>query len=93
MRYYLKQLGCETLDKVDVNRSLFDEVKTDYVWYLHDKDKDKSDLAINADVRQSLHITGEVVTSHFEKEYYLVSWDNTLYQPRNKVKEGTYVKA
>ncbi len=86
LRFYLKQLGCDTLNKVDVNRSLFDEVKTDYVWYLHDMDKDKSDLAINADVRQSLHITEEAVASNYEKEYYLVSWDNTLYQLRNKVK-------
>ena len=87
LRFYFEQLGCEPLSKVDVNHTIFDEVKMDYVWYLHDRDKDKSDPAINADVRQALHITREAEASNFENDYYLVSWDNTLYQPRNKTKE------
>lgn len=88
LRFFLNKLGCITLDKVDVNHGIFDEVKSDYVWYLHDRDKDKSDLAINADVRQALHITDKAKTpENHKREYYLVSWDNTLYQPRNKAKE------
>lgn len=87
LRFYLKKLGCEPLDKVEVNHTLFDDVKIDYVWYLHDKGKSKSDLAVNADVRQALHITQEVVSSGFEQEYYFVSWDNTLYHLRNKAKD------
>ena len=88
LRFFLNRLGCTALDKVDVNHGVFDEVKMDYVWYLHDKDKDKSELAINADVRQALHITDKTKTSEkHECEYYLVSWDNTLYRPRNKAKE------
>lgn len=88
LRFFLNKLGCLTLDKVDVNHAIFDDVKMDYVWYLHDRDKDKSDLAINADVRQSLHITEETkLPNNGEKDYYLVSWDNTLYHLRNKTKE------
>lgn len=87
LRHYLNMMGCETLEKVDVNHSLFDLVKTDYLWYLHDKRKDKSESAIKADVRQALHITEETKSSNIDCEYYLVSWDNTLYFLRNKVKE------
>lgn len=88
LRFFLKKLGCSALDKVDVNNGVFDEVKMDYVWYLQDKEKDKSELAINADVRQALHITDKAKLSEEHGcEYYLVSWDNTLYQPRNKAKE------
>lgn len=88
LRFFLNRLGCSALDKVDVNYGVFDEVKMDYVWYLQDKEKDKSELAINADVRQALHITDKAKSSEEHGcEYYLVSWDNTLYQPRNKAKE------
>lgn len=88
LRFLLNRLGCETLDKVEVNYSVFDEVKMDYVWYLHNMDKDKSDLAINADVRQALHITEEAKEDDGAGcEFYLVSWDNTLYHIRDKVKE------
>lgn len=88
LRFFFSKLGCLTLDKVDVNHRVFDEIKMDYVWYLHDKDRDKSELAINADVRQSLHITEESKSpENDEREFYLVSWDNTLYHLRNKTKE------
>ena len=87
LRFFLEKLGCQTLDKVDVNRTVFDNVKSDYVWYLHSKNKDKSDLAINADVRQSLHITDSVKEYGENREYDLVSWDNTLYQLRNITKD------
>ena len=88
LRFFFNKLGCVTLDKVDVNHGIFDDVKMDYVWYLHDKNKDKTELAINADVRQSLHITEELkFLKNKEKEYYFVSWDNTLYHLRNKTKE------
>ena len=88
LRFFLNKLGCFSLDRVDVNHGIFDEVVTDYYWYLHDKGRDKSELAIKADVRQALHITDEVIKSDgLGQEYYLVSWDNTLYQPRNKTKE------
>lgn len=88
LRFFLNRLGCIALDKVDVNHGVFDEVKMDYEWYLHDKGKDKSEMAINADVRQALHITDKAKSSEEHGcEYYLVSWDNTLYQLRNKAKE------
>ena len=88
LRFFFNKLGCLSLDKVDVNHSIFDEVKMDYVWYLHDQDKVKTELAINADVRQSMHITEESQdVENGVREYYLVSWDNTLYHLRDKTKE------
>ena len=88
LRFFFDKLGCLTLDKVDVNHGIFDDVKMDYVWYLHDRDKNKTDLAINADVRQSLFITEESkAIENSDKEYYFVSWDNTLYHLRDKTKE------
>lgn len=88
LRFFFNKLGCQVLDKVDVNHSIFDDVKMDYVWYLHDRDKVKTELAINADVRQAMHITDESqLIGNGAREYYLVSWDNTLYHLRDKTKE------
>lgn len=88
LRFFFNKLGCLALDKVDVNHGIFDEVKMDYVWYLHDRDKVKTELAINADVRQAMHITDESqLIGNGAREYYLVSWDNTLYHLRDKTKE------
>lgn len=87
LRYFLDKMGCETLDKVEVDYSIFDIVKNKYYWYLHDKKKDKSDTAINADIRQSLYITEQQqISKGAGKEFYIVSWDNTLYFLRDEVK-------
>ncbi|MBR5174756.1 MAG: hypothetical protein IKW89_02370 [Bacteroidales bacterium] len=88
LRFFLDKLGCETLDKVDVNHNTFDKVKEDYYWVLREKGKYKSELAIKADVRQSVHLTERVKeTKNNEREYFLVSWDQTLYSLRNKAKD------
>lgn len=87
LKHFLKVLGCVFIDKVEVNHNVFDDVKMDYVWYLHDKGKEKSDTAIKSDVRQAVHITKESISSNGQNEYYLVSWDNTLFKPRNKAKD------
>lgn len=88
LRFFLSKLGCKTLERVDVNYSIFEKVKEGYIWSLHDKGKEKTGVAIDADVRQSIHITGEVkATEKNERDFYLVSWDQSLYDLRNKTRE------
>lgn len=88
MRAFLKRFGCDTLSMVEGYYDQFDRVKTNYEWYLHEHGRDKSNQAINADVRQALFITnGAKGQDYKEKESFLVSWDNTLYKLRDLVKD------
>lgn len=88
MRYFLKKMGVETLDIVDGYFDGFDKVKVSYEWELQERGRDKTNLAINADVRQAFYITKEALDNSLENsEYYLVSWDNTLFKLRDIVKD------
>ena len=88
MRYFLKKMGVETLDIVDGYFDGFDKVKVSYEWELQERCRDNTNLAINADVRQAFYITKEALDNGLENtEYYLVSWDNTLFKLRDIVKD------
>lgn len=88
LRYFLKQMGVETLEMVDGYYDGFEKVKNGYEWTLHERGRDKTNLAINADVRQAFFITKEAMAKKIEnREFYLVSWDNTLYKLRDIVRD------
>ena len=88
MRYFLNKMGVKTLDIVDGYFDGFDKVKVGYEWELQERGRDKTNLAINADVRQAFYITKEALDNGLENtEYYLVSWDNTLFKLRDIVKD------
>lgn len=88
MRAFLKRFGCDTLSIIEGYYDQFERVKTNYEWYLHEHGRDKSNQAINADVRQALFITkGTIEQDCKETESFLVSWDNTLYKLRDLVKD------
>ena len=87
MRYRLNKMGIETLNTVDGYYDGFDKVKVGYEWELQERGRDKTNLAINADVRQAFYITKEALDNSSENnEYYMASWDNTLFKLRDIVK-------
>ena len=89
LRFLLDRLGCKTLGKIDTRAlpfSIKEEVEESYSVLLADKNKNKSLSAIRSDVRQAIHLADRVKNgADAEQEFYLVSWDNSLYDLRNEV--------
>lgn len=75
------------LGKKQISIENFDAIKYSYSTYLYDERKyRKSPWAIEADIRQSYYLLN---CEEGNKEYYVASWDTTLYKLREIVKEKT----
>ena len=88
---FLRQLFETTkdiyLDKELITIENYDAIKNSYSTYLYEERKySKSARAIDADIRQSYYLLN---TQETNKEYYVTSWDSTLYKLREIVKEKT----
>ena len=88
---FLRQLFATTnniyLDKEHITIENYDAIKNSYSTYLYEERKySKSARAIDADIRQSYYLLN---TQETNKEYYVTSWDSTLYKLREIVKEKT----
>lgn len=86
LKTFFNTLNCIPIDLISERYNTFDDIKLKYEKYLGNNEKNKSIVAINADIRQSFYISTEV-KSNKSDDSYLVSWDNTLYHLRDIVKE------
>lgn len=75
------------LNKEVITIENYDAIKNSYSTYLYEERKySKSPRAIDSDIRQSYYLLNAQETN---KEYYVTSWDSTLYKLREIVKEKT----
>lgn len=89
IRTFADSLGCSCIPMIKERYEGFDDVKKDYELNL----KTKTESAVRADVRQAFYITIEAQKpENMNADYYLATWDGTLSDLRDKVKEIAGVK-
>lgn len=86
LQTFANVFGIDYEEKINVRLDGFDEVSRSYALALADmRHKSKSASAIASDVRQSLFYSEK--SQNTEDEFYVTSWDTSLYELRNIVKE------
>lgn len=89
IRIFADSLGCNYIPMIKDRYEEFDNVKKDYEVTL----KTKTEPAVKADVRQAFYIAMEAQKpENMNADYYLTTWDSTLSDLRDKVKDATGVK-
>ena len=88
LRTFVETLGDEYIDRKHVMIENYDSIISSYSNYLLEERKfGKTSRAIEADVRQTYSLLN--AERDEKKEYYLTTWDSTLYMLREIVKEKT----
>lgn len=86
LKFFLEKFGCEVLEPVSTKYELFDVVKEAYGNELKYRERKKTSLAMNSDVRQAFFIANEFLNDEYrETDYFLASWDKTLRALRDLV--------
>lgn len=89
IRTFADSLGCSCIPMIKERYESFDEVKKEYEQNL----RTKTEPAVRADVRQAFYITMEAQKpENMNADYYLTTWDGTLSDLRDKVKDVVSVK-
>lgn len=88
LKYFFEKAGCEVIDPIQEHYDQFDEVRDNYLFYLETKDRKKTAIAANSDVRQAFFIASEFLDDHYkERDYFLSSWDKSLKHLRGLVND------
>lgn len=88
LKFFFEKLGCKTLGPISERYEQFDNVRTRYEYYLQERDKKKTTIAVNSDVRQAFFL-GDATQdeSYDESDYFLATWDKTLRPLRDIVND------
>lgn len=88
LKYFLRKTDNYTLDPVKERYDVFDKVRENYEYFLQDKTKKKTMLAINSDVRHALYIANETqYEDRADSNLFLATWDKSLRKLRDIVNE------
>lgn len=88
LKYFLQKTGSETLDPIRERYDVFDKVRENYEFYLQSKDKKKTMVAVNSDVRQALYIANETTyEDSSDTVFFLATWDKSLRKLRDIVND------
>lgn len=79
LKFFFNKYGCEIIEPISTKYDLFDVVREDYSNHLKYKERKKTSVAMNSDVRQAFYIANEFINDTYrECDYFLTSWDKTL---------------
>lgn len=88
LKYFFEKAGCEVIDPIQEHYDQFDEVRDNYMMYLQARDRKKTAIAANSDIRQAFFIANDFVDDQYkERDYFLSSWDKTLKYLRGLVND------
>lgn len=88
IKYFFEKAGCEVIEPIQEHYDKFDEVRDNYAIYLRTRDRKKTTIAANSDVRQAFFIANEFLDDQYkERDYFLSSWDKTLKHLRGLVND------
>lgn len=88
LRFFFEKLGCETIDPITEHYDKFDEVRSRYEYHLYERDRKKTQIAVNSDIRQAFFLAKETIDDEYDDvDCFLASWDKTLRPLRDIVNE------
>lgn len=88
LKYFFEKFGCEILDPIQDRYNQFDIVRDAYSAQLCFKERKKTAVAMNSDVRQAFYIANEYLDDEYkDNDYFLVTWDKTLRGVRDLVND------
>lgn len=90
MKLFFENTGCEFIDRISDRYDGFESLERSYASYLYDERYyNKTPKAIEADLRQSIYFA-KLSNQNEDMDYYLSSWDTSLYYLRNIVNKDLY---
>lgn len=88
LKYFFQKTGSETLGPIRERYDVFDRVRENYEFYLQCKDKKKTMVAVNSDVRQAIYIANETTYDDYsDTVFFIATWDKTLRKLRDIVND------
>lgn len=90
MKLFFESTGCEFIDKISDRYDDFDTLERNYASFLfEERYYGKTPKAIEADLRQAIYFA-KLSNQNEDKDYYLSSWDTSLYYLRSIVNKDLY---
>ena len=88
LKYFFQKTGNIILDPIKERFDIFDKVREGYAYFLQYKEKKKSMMAVNSDVRQALYIANETsFEENSDTNFFLTTWDRSLRKLRDIVND------